>query len=158
SFWEGLRLGRSGVSRVQSIDTSSLPVHIGAEIRGFDARDYLEKKDRKRLGIMVRTFQFAVAAAQLAMEDGLVDRQAIDPARVSVVMGSATIPGDLRDLGPGSQVACAMGGETPGMPLWGEKGIPLVPPLWMLTHIPNMMACHISILHNAQGPNNTVTQ
>jgi 3-oxoacyl-[acyl-carrier-protein] synthase II len=158
SFWEGLRQGRSGVSLVRSIDTSALPVHIGAEIREFDARDYLEKKDRKRLGIMVRTFQFAVAAAQLAMEDGLVDKTAIDPTRFSVVMGSATIPGDLRDLGPGSKAACELGGEIPSMALWGEKGIPLVPPLWMLTHIPNMMACHVSILHNAQGPNNTVTQ
>src|SRR5438270_2841653 len=127
SFWEGLRLGRSGVSRVQSIDTSALPVHIGAEIRGFDARDYLEKKDRKRLGIMVRTFQFAVAATQLAMEDGLVDKDALDPTRVSVVMGSATIPGDLRDLGPGSKAAYIQGGEAPSMPLWGEKSIPLVP-------------------------------
>jgi 3-oxoacyl-[acyl-carrier-protein] synthase II len=158
SFWEGLRQGRSGVSCVQSFDTSAMPVHIGAEVRGFDARDYLEKKERKRLGIMVRTFQFAVGAAQLAMEDGLVDRHALNPTRFSVVVGSATIPGDLRDLGPGSAAACDKGRETPSMPIWGEKGIPLIPPLWMLTHIPNMMACHVSILHNAQGPNNTITQ
>jgi 3-oxoacyl-[acyl-carrier-protein] synthase II len=158
SFWEGLRQGRSGVGLVRSIDTSALPVHIGAEIRGFDARDYLEKKDRKRLGIMVRTFQFAVAAAQLAMEDGRVEKTAIDPTRFGVVMGSATIPGDLRDLGPGSKLACQSEGDIPNLGVWGEKGIPLVPPLWMLTHIPNMMACHVSILHNAQGPNNTITQ
>src|SRR5438477_3947706 len=87
SFWEGLRQGRSGVGRVRSFDTSALPVHIGAEVHGFDARNYLEKKERKRLGIMVRTFQFAVAAAQLAMEDGMVDRQSLDPTRVSVVVG-----------------------------------------------------------------------
>ena len=158
SFWEGLRQGRSGVGRVQSFDTSALPVHIGAEIKEFDARNYLEKKERKRLGIMVRTFQFAVAAAQLAMEDGLVDRQTVDPARVSVVVGSATIPGDLRDLGPGSRAAYETCRSAPNLALWGEKSIRLIPPLWMLTHIPNMMACHISILHNAQGPNNTITQ
>src|ERR1700676_4327675 len=85
SFWEGLRQGRSGVARVQSFDTSAMTVHIGAEVRGFDARNYLEKKERKRLGIMVATFQFAVAAAQLAVEDGLVDRHALDPSRFSVV-------------------------------------------------------------------------
>src|ERR1700730_3300436 len=123
SFWEGLRQGRSGVGNVQSFDTSALPVHIGAEVQGFDARNYLEKKERKRLGIMVRTFQFAVAAAQLAMEDGLVDREAIDPARVSVVVGSATIPGDLRDLGPGSRASYEKCRDTPNMALWGETSI-----------------------------------
>lgn len=157
SFWEGLREGRSGVGLVQSFDTSALPIHIGAELHGFDARNYLEKKERKRLAIMVRTFQYAVAAAQLAMEDGLVDRQTLDPCRFGVVMGSATIPGELRDLGPGSVAACDGKGDAPSFTLWGEKSIALTPPLWMLTHIPNMMACHVSILHNAQGPNNTIT-
>ena len=41
---------------------------------------------------------------------------------------------------------------------WGEQGIATIPPMWMLNHVPNMMACHVSILHNAQGPNNTITQ
>ena len=33
-----------------------------------------------------------------------------------------------------------------------------MPPLWMLKYLPNMLACHVSILHNAQGPNNTITE
>jgi 3-oxoacyl-(acyl-carrier-protein) synthase len=140
SFWDGLLHGRSGVRHVKSFDTSALPVHIGAEVRDFDPRNYLEKKERKRLAIMVRTFQFAVAAAQLAMEDGLVDKESLDPMRVGVVFGSATIPGDLRDLGPASQVACRQSRRCPEIRLWGEHGIPVIPPLWMLTHIPNMMA------------------
>lgn len=156
TFWEGLRQGRCGIGRVQAYDAGPLPVHIGAEVHGFDARDYLEKKERKRLGIMVRTFQFAVAAAQLAMDDGMASKGALDPTRFGVVVGSATIPGDLSDLGPASNAACENGMES--LSLWGAKGISLVPPLWMLTHIPNMMACHVSILHNAQGPNNTITQ
>jgi 3-oxoacyl-[acyl-carrier-protein] synthase II len=41
---------------------------------------------------------------------------------------------------------------------WGEQGIPTMPPLWMLKYLPNMLACHVSILHNAQGPNNTITE
>src|SRR5260370_23864382 len=28
----------------------------------------------------------------------------------------------------------------------------------MLKYLPNMLACHVSILHNAQGPNNTITE
>jgi len=34
----------------------------------------------------------------------------------------------------------------------------LVPPMWMLSYIPNMVGCHVSVLNNAQGPSNTITQ
>src|SRR5262249_19701517 len=44
------------------------------------------------------------------------------------------------------------------MKIWGEKGLEAVPPLWMLKYLPNMLACHVSILHNAQGPNNSITE
>src|SRR4051812_13809164 len=98
TFWEGLLQGRSCVGHVQSFDTSALPVHLGAEIKDFDARNILEKKERKRVGITLRTFQCAGSAAQLAIEDGLVDRKSLQPDRFGVVVGTATIPGDLRDL------------------------------------------------------------
>jgi len=48
-----LRGGRSGVRRIQSFDPSALPTQFGGEVVGFDARNYLEKKDRKRLNVMV---------------------------------------------------------------------------------------------------------
>jgi 3-oxoacyl-[acyl-carrier-protein] synthase II len=41
---------------------------------------------------------------------------------------------------------------------WGREGIPTVQPLWMLKYLPNMVACHVSIFHDAQGPNNSVTE
>src|SRR5207253_9858481 len=44
------------------------------------------------------------------------------------------------------------------MEKWGTTGLETVEPLWMLKYLPNMLACHVSILHNAQGPNNTVTE
>ena len=40
----------------------------------------------------------------------------------------------------------------------GRAGLGRIPPLWMLKYLPNMLACHVSILHNAQGPNNTITE
>ncbi len=49
---------------------------------------------------MVRTIQFAVAAAHMAMADAAVEREQLDPARFGVVFGAGTIPGDLADLGP----------------------------------------------------------
>ncbi|MCI0378218.1 MAG: beta-ketoacyl-[acyl-carrier-protein] synthase family protein [Gemmataceae bacterium] len=41
---------------------------------------------------------------------------------------------------------------------WGAQGLPVITPLWMLKYLPNMLACHISILHDARGPNNTITE
>src|SRR5262249_41378714 len=42
--------------------------------------------------------------------------------------------------------------------LGAEKAISNIPPLWMLKYLPNMLACHVAILHNAQGPNNSITE
>ena len=168
SFRRSLREGRGGVHAVRSFDASALPVRFGGEVVGFDARNYLEKKDRKRLNVMVRTIQFAVAAAQLAMADAAVDKESLDPARFGVVFGAGTIPGELEDIGPATQASLAESPDgTAGMNpaarridlrKWGERGLPSIPPMWMLNHVPNMLACHVSILHNAQGPNNTICQ
>jgi len=158
SFWEALRGGRSGVRPIRSFDASALPVRFGGEVEGFDARLYIDKKDRKSLKMMVRTMQFAVAAAQLALDHGRVDKTRLDPARFGVLFGAGTIPGVQEDLGPAAQVSADPAGDTVDLEKWGAHGIPLIPPMWMLSHVPNMSACHVSILHNAQGPINTITQ
>src|SRR5436309_2345658 len=68
SFADSLLAGRGGVGPLRSFDPSALPVRFGAEVHGFDPRNYLEKKDRKALKMMVRTIQFAVAASRMALE------------------------------------------------------------------------------------------
>jgi 3-oxoacyl-[acyl-carrier-protein] synthase II len=108
--------------------------------------------------MMVRTIQLAVAAAQLALDDSRVNTAQLDPERFGVVFGSGTIPGDLADLAEAALVSTDPGRLTVDLGRWGENGLPRITPMWILTHIPNMTACHVSILHNAQGPNNTVTQ
>ena len=158
TFWESLRGGRSGVRRIQSFDPSALPTQFGGEVVGFDARNYLEKKDRKRLNVMVRTIQFAVAAAQLALDDSGVDKQQLDPTRFGVEFGSSVIPSELRELAAAARASANCRPGVIDLEKWGEQGISSIPPMWMLNHVPNMMACHVSILHNAQGPNNTITQ
>ncbi|HBI46309.1 MAG TPA: hypothetical protein DDY78_26170 [Planctomycetales bacterium] len=158
SFGRSLREGRGGIHSVHSFDASALPVRFGGEILNFDARSYLEKKDRKRLNGMVRTIQFAVAAAQLAMNDAGLKKDTLDPARFGVVFGTGTVPGDLVDLGYAGLESLDGSPNRIDMKKWGETGIPRIPPMWMLNHVPNMAACHVSISHNAQGPNNTISQ
>src|SRR5258708_3003328 len=97
AFRDSLHAGRGGVRALRSFDPSALPVRIGAEVEGFDARVYLEKKERKNLKMMVRTIQLAVVGARLALGEGRVDAAALDPARFGVVLGTGTIPGELAD-------------------------------------------------------------
>jgi 3-oxoacyl-[acyl-carrier-protein] synthase II len=155
-FWEALRAGRGGVRPITSFDPSPLPTRFGGEIRDFDARDYVEKSERKRLKMMVRTIQFAVAAARLAADDAGLGTAASDPERFGVIFGSGTIPGNPADLAPAAQASLVNGRVD--FRKWGREGLPLIPPTWMLNHVPNMVSCHVSILHDARGPCNTVTQ
>ena len=158
AFWRSLSDGRGGVRPVRSFDASALPVRFGGEILDFDARNYLDKKERKRLNTMVRTSRFAVAAAQLAMTDAGLEKGKIDPERFGVVFGAGTIPGHLDDLGPAAQASLGDRPDRIDLKKWGERGLRHIPPTWMLNHVPNMMACHVSILHDARGPNNTIIQ
>src|SRR5262249_40552218 len=40
---------------------------------------------------------------------------------------------------------------------WGTDGMNNLTPLWLLKFLPNMLACHVTIVHDAQGPSNTIT-
>ena len=66
AYWEGLKSGRSGVDYITSFDTTDLPCRIAAEVKGFDPAAYMSDKDVKRVG---RVSQFAIAAAQMALDD-----------------------------------------------------------------------------------------
>ena len=105
SFWDNLRKGRSGVHSVQAFDASALPVRFAGEVRGFDARDYIDKKKRKQLNAMARTSRFAVAAAQLALDDAAIDPAQLDPTRFGVIFGVGTISGDLGELGAAARAS-----------------------------------------------------
>lgn len=158
AFWEALTRGQSGVRTIQSFDPSALPTRFAGEIPDFDAKNFIDKKDRKSLRMMARTIQLAVAAAQQALDDAKVDKARLDPTRFGVVFGASLIASELEELGPAAQLSANCQPAQVDMEKWGEVGLPAIPPLWMLKYLPNMLACHVSILHNAQGPCNTITQ
>lgn len=158
AIWQALQSGQSGVRTLHGYDTSALPVHFAGEIVGFDAKKYLDKDSRKSLKVMARTIQLAVAAAHLALNDSGVDKAQLDPTRFGCEFGSGLIATELEELGSAAQVSSNCQPGTVDLERWGTKGLEQMPPLWMLKYLPNMLACHVSILHNAQGPNNTVTE
>jgi 3-oxoacyl-[acyl-carrier-protein] synthase II len=158
SLWDALRGGRGGIRTITTFDASALPTRFAAEVPDFDPKNYVDKKDRRSLKVMARTIQLAVSAAQLALDDSGVDKAALDPTRFGVEFGSGLIASELDELGDAAQVSANCQPGAVDLEKWGEAGLAAIPPLWMLKYLPNMLACHVSILHNAQGPNNSITE
>jgi 3-oxoacyl-[acyl-carrier-protein] synthase II len=158
AYWRSLEQGRSGVHPIRTFDPAGLPVRFAGEISEFDAKSFVEKKDRKSLRVMARTIQLAVAGAQRALDQGKVDKSKLDPERFGVEFGAGLIATDLEDLAEAAHVSANCQPNRVDLEKWGEQGIPSIQPLWMLKYLPNMLACHVSILHDARGPNNSITE
>ena len=153
AFWDATRNGRSGVGVIEAFDVGSFSVRVAGEVRGFKARDYVA--NRKSLKIMGNNIRFGCAAAKMAMENSGLSEQPPETTRFGVVMGSGIVPTDVREL---AEALIASLDEQRAFDIrkFGEAGQKKLFPLWLLRHLPNMVAAHISIAHNAQGPNNTI--
>lgn len=155
AFGEAIVEGRSGVSRIDSFDTAGQPIKIAGEVKNFDVAPYLGEH-RKNAKLMGRAVAFAVGAAGLAVDDSGLDTGRLDPARFGVVMGTGITPMDVTELvGPMAKGLGSDGGFDIGR--FAMARAESIFPLWLLKHLPNMAAAHISILHHAMGPNNTIT-
>src|SRR5262249_28659144 len=78
--------------------------------------------------------------------------------RFAVEFGAGLIATELDELAAAARLAANCQPGHVDLEKWGEQGLPNIQPLWMLKYLPNMLACHVSILHNAQGPSNTITE
>jgi 3-oxoacyl-[acyl-carrier-protein] synthase II len=156
AFWSACLNGKSGVGPIRSFDASQHPVQIAAEVHDFDAAPFLPPVQRKSLKIMGRAMRFAVGAAGLAVQDAGLALDREDPERVGVVMGTGMVPVDLPEVAPAVAAACDADGRlhTDRLARYGAGGLF---PLWLLKYLPNMVAAHISMALNAQGPNSTIT-
>ncbi len=90
AFWDGLKNGRSGITRVEIPDGDKIDVTIGGQVKDFDiAKHYPEPKQvrsmQKDMDICV---QFAVVAAKLAIEDSKIDFDKVDRTRVGTFVGT----------------------------------------------------------------------
>ena len=154
AFGEAIVEGRSGVSSIESFDTTGLPIKIAGEVKNFDVAPYLGEH-KKNAKLMSRAVRFAVGAAALAAEDAGLDPEKLDPARFGVCMGTGITPVDISELvGPIARGLRPDG--TFDMAEFAQARSESIFPLWLLQHLPNMAAAHISILQHAMGPNNTI--
>ncbi len=87
-YWESLKLGKSGVRRIESFDPSSFDIQIAGEIPEFDWKAELSPKDRQHVP---RTVPLALAAAREAVADSRIDLAELslaDKQRFGVVLGT----------------------------------------------------------------------
>ncbi len=154
AFAEAIAEGRSGVSRIESFDTSGQTVTIAGEVKDFNVLPYLGEH-RKNAKVMSRAVKFAVGASAMAMKDADLSGDRLDPERFGICMGTGITPMDIGELaGPIGKALGADGSFNTGR--FAQAQSETIFPLWLLKHLPNMAAAHISILHHAMGPNNTI--
>jgi 3-oxoacyl-[acyl-carrier-protein] synthase II len=133
TFWRRLVAGESGVGPITRFDTSDYKVHIAAEVKDFDAEDFIDKRKVRRLDLFSR---YAVAAARLAAADAEFDPHP-EADRVGAVIGSGV--GGLQTLH--TEIDKLI-----------EKGPDRVNPLLVPMMIPNMGAAHVSLELGTKGP------
>jgi 3-oxoacyl-[acyl-carrier-protein] synthase II len=167
AFWQALLEGRSGIRRLQAFDPSRFESQIGGEIDGLTIADYVPKSYRKAAKIMARDIMLAVVAAHQAVRDArlrtrcLVERgegegdPSIDSTRFGANIGAGLICADLPELAEALHGANENGHFS--FARWGAEAMNNLTPLWLLKFLPNMLACHVTIVHDAQGPSNTIT-
>ena len=153
-FWQNLIAGKCGIGYLRAFSSQNLPSKLAAEIDDFDPLLYVHQK--KFLKVMSRDVQLGVSAASMAFQDAKLNHGAVDPVRLGVEFGAGRISTTPEELAE-AVTHCSKSGQSFQFTRWGEGSMGEIAPLWMLRQLPNMPACHVSIEHDARGPNNTIT-
>src|SRR5512143_2861768 len=81
--WQALVDGKSGIAPITHYDASTYPTRIAGEVKGFEAEKYMDRKEVRRND---RFIQFALAAADMAIQDSGIDFAKEEPERVGVIV------------------------------------------------------------------------
>lgn len=139
-FWNGLKEGKTGFGEITHFDSSDFKVHLAAEVKDFQPKEYMNPKDARRMELFC---QYAVAAAKEAMEQSGLDMEKEDPFAVGCSIGS----------GIGSLQTIEREHEK-----YLSKGPNRMSPLMVPMMISNMAAGNVSIQLGLRGKNiNVVT-
>jgi 3-oxoacyl-[acyl-carrier-protein] synthase II len=132
--WQGLLAGRSGIDTITKFDATDFACKIAGEVRGFDPANWIEKKEIKKSDTFIH---YAVATAQMAVDDAGIDFSKEDGDRVGVIIGSGI--GGLPLIE-----------ETHAKLM--ERGPSRISPFFIPGLIVNLASGHISIRFGCKGP------
>ncbi|MHC5082373.1 MAG: beta-ketoacyl-[acyl-carrier-protein] synthase family protein [Planctomycetota bacterium] len=161
-LWEGLLEGKCGIDTIKAFDPVKFPCKLAGEAPDFKIRNYVPKSYRKATKLMSRDIELSVVAADDAFKTAGITTKATDPdnvtmdsKRMAISFGAGLISCDLEEM-----AHCVEKATTDGqfdIKKWGTDGMAAMTPLWLLKYLPNMLPCHVGIIHDIQGPSNTIT-
>lgn len=139
-FWAAIKAGKHGFAPISRFDATEFKAHIAAEVKDFDAKDYMDPKAARRMEPFA---QLAVAASKMALDQAGIDMEKEDPYMVGTCIGSGV--GSLQ----------AIEREIDRMV---TKGPSKVGPLFVPQMISNMAAGNVAIQFGLKGKSiNVVT-
>jgi len=133
--WNALLEGKSGTDFITRFDASEYSTRIAAEVKNFDPLDFMEKKEARKMDFFI---QYAVAAAQIAVDDSGLKPSDLEGDRCGVYVGSGI--GGIGSIEETHRVLL-------------EKGPSRVSPFFLISSIINEASGQISIRFKARGPN-----
>lgn len=136
--WSAIKEGKTGLGNITKFDATDFPSKVAAEVKDFEATDYIEKKELKKLALYT---QYAIAASKMALEDSKFIINEENAEKVGVIVSSGI--GGLEMMEEQHKILL-------------EKGPKRISPFFIPGMIENMASGNVSIYFGAKGPNKSI--
>lgn len=137
-FWEGLVNGKNGVGPITRFDVTDFKTKFAFEVKNFDPGEIIDVKERNRMDLYA---QYALVAAEEAIQHSGLDLEKIDPERAGCIIGSGI--GGIRSFEDEHSK-------------FVQSGAKRVSPYFIIQMIIDMAAGLVSMRYNLKGPNYAV--